>query len=218
MTGSEPAQDTRDRLLDAAERLFGRDGIAETSLRHITTQAGANLASVNYHFGSKEALFREVVARRLGPISAERLRRLDQVEGTAGVERPCLEELIRAFVAPVLLLCRDPDHGGEDFVRLMGRVHAEPGEWTLQVMEELRESFERFSAAFGRALPDLPEEERIWRFFFLVGATIHTMASGCKLRYLAGDKCDPSDVEGIVRRLTAFLAAGFRAPAEDGEG
>ena len=67
-------------------------------------------------------------------------------------------------------------------------------------------------------LPDLPEEERIWRFFFLVGATIHTMASGAKLRYLAGGRCDPTDVEGIVRRLTAFLAAGFRAPAEDGEG
>ena len=212
MTGSEHTADTRERLLDAAERLFAREGIAETSLRHITAEADANLASVNYHFGSKEALFREVVARRLGPISAERLRRLDAIEAAAGTRRPCLESIIEAFVAPVLLLRRDPAHGGEDFMRLMGRVHAEPGEWALQVLAELRESFERFAAALGRALPELPEEDRVWRLFFLVGATVHTMASGSQLRNLAGDAYDPTDVEATIRRLTVFLAAGFRAP------
>ena len=65
---------TRDRLLDSAERLFAENGVDATSLRHITNDAEANLASVNYHFGSKEELFRQVFARRIGPINQERLR------------------------------------------------------------------------------------------------------------------------------------------------
>ena len=86
-------------------------------------------------------------------------------------------------MAPVLLLSRDPPHGGEDFVRLTGRVHPEPGEWPMQLMDELRESFERFAGALGRALPELPEDERICRLFFLVGAPAHTMTAGSRLRY-----------------------------------
>ena len=48
--------DTRKRLLEATEWLFIECGYEAMSLRHVTARAGANLAAVNYHFGSKEAL------------------------------------------------------------------------------------------------------------------------------------------------------------------
>ena len=80
MSVNNTTHDTRDRLLDTAERLFAERGVDATSLRHITTEAEANLASVNYHFGSKEALFRQIFARRIGPINEERLRLLDACE------------------------------------------------------------------------------------------------------------------------------------------
>jgi len=57
--------DTRDRLLDASEGLFASRGYAATSVRDITTEAGCNLAAINYHFGSKHNLYREVFRRRL---------------------------------------------------------------------------------------------------------------------------------------------------------
>ena len=204
--------DTRERLLDAAERLFAENGITETSLRTITTEAGANLASVNYHFGSKEALFREVIARRLGPINQERLRLLDACERAAGDAPPPLEAVIRAFVAPSLHLRHEPAHGGEHFMRLMGRVHAEPGEWTRWALEQFKESFEHFAAAFGRVLPDLPKEELLWRMFFLIGVTAHTTGAAYKLKFFAAGHCDFSDVESSIRRLVTFAVAGFRAP------
>lgn len=212
MSPEHPSTDTRQRLLDAAEHLFATTGIAETSLRAITAEAGANLASVNYHFGSKEALFQAVIARRLGPINEERLRLLTAVEAEGGDGLPSLERIVEAFVRPIVRLRGDPAHGGENFMRLMGRVHAEPGEWTLRALDEFRESFEIFDAAFGRALPDLPEEERLWRMFFLIGVTAHTTAAGFKLQHFAGDRCDPNNVEATVQRLVAFAAAGFRAP------
>lgn len=65
--------DTKDRILAAAEALFMEQGYAATSLRAITAQANVNLAAVNYHFGSKEALIREVFDRRLGPLNQARL-------------------------------------------------------------------------------------------------------------------------------------------------
>ena len=54
--------DTKERILDAAERLFAREGFHNTSLRAITGEADVNLAAVNYHFGSKEALLDAVIS------------------------------------------------------------------------------------------------------------------------------------------------------------
>ncbi len=57
--------DTKVRILDAAEKLFGRDGFDATSLRDITTEAHVNLAAVNYHFQSKDSLIDAVIQRRI---------------------------------------------------------------------------------------------------------------------------------------------------------
>ena len=77
--------DTKNDLLEAAEKLFAEHGFARSSLRAITREAGANLASVNYHFGSKEGLVRAVFARRLEPLNQERLALLDRcLESAAG--------------------------------------------------------------------------------------------------------------------------------------
>ena len=210
--------DTQERLLDAAEHLFATEGIAETSLRAITAEADANIASVNYHFGSKEALFQAVIARRLGPINDERLGLLAAAEADAGEAPPTLEAVTEAFVRPIIRLRHDSSHG-EHFMRLMGRVHTEPGEWTLRALEEFRESFQRFAEVFARILPELSEEERLWRMFFLIGVTAHTAAADFKLQHLAGDRCPPTDIETTSRRLVSFAVAGFRAPvpSEDGE-
>ena len=72
--------DTRERILDAAERLFMAHGYDGTSMRMITGEAAVNLAAVNYHFGSKEMLMKEVFRRRLGWLNEERLRVLDEME------------------------------------------------------------------------------------------------------------------------------------------
>src|ERR1700682_4102017 len=66
--------DTKTRILDAAESLFMEHGFEATSLRSLTTAAGVNLAAVNYHFGTKEVLFRAVLTRRLDPMNQERGR------------------------------------------------------------------------------------------------------------------------------------------------
>src|SRR5207249_7612515 len=69
--------DTKLRILDAAERLFAQQGF-DVSIRAITDEAGVNLAAVNYHFQSKEALLDAIIARRIEPVNKRRLEMLDR--------------------------------------------------------------------------------------------------------------------------------------------
>ena len=120
--------DTKERILDAAERLFGERGFLGTSLRSVTAEASVNVAAVHYHFGSKQALVEAVLARRATPMNEERLRLLDELEAAcAGPELP-LEGVLRAFFAPVIRMHFEPGSGIQLLPRLMSRAITDAGE------------------------------------------------------------------------------------------
>ncbi len=200
---------TKDRILDAAEHLFARDGIEAPSLRAITAEAGVNLAAVNYHFQSKDALVRAVIARRVVPVNQRRLELLEACERAAGDGPLQLEEVLDAFVRPVVEIA---SHARE-FVPMMGRMYTEPAELMEQVYKDHMEPVgRRFISAWQRALPDLPHVELLWRLHFSMGALGHTMGANHILRLFSDGQCDPSDVEGTLRRLEAYILAGLKAP------
>lgn len=204
--------DTKEHLLDAAERLFAERGLAQTSLRAITQEAGANLAAVNYHFGSKEALVRAVMHRRLAPLNEDRLALLSEAERHAEDGRASLEAILQAFVLPPFRLL---EGGNEPFTRFLGRLHFEADEGVQQlIVDAFRPVIERFAEALASTLPQLAAEDVLWRFHFAVGAMAMAVANRHLLALYSGGRCDPNDVEGAVERLVAFLAAGFREAAE----
>src|SRR5437879_1658789 len=92
--------DTRERILQTAEKLFAEQGYAATSLRQIIGKAGVNVAAIHYHFGSKEDLLDELVHRKAEPVNRERLVRLDRVEAIANGRPPSVEEILAAFLTP----------------------------------------------------------------------------------------------------------------------
>ena len=69
---------TKAAVFAAAERLFALHGFQNVSVRDITADAGVNLASVNYHFGSKDALLFEIFRRRTAELNRERARMLHE--------------------------------------------------------------------------------------------------------------------------------------------
>jgi len=201
---------TKDRILDAAERLFARDGIEATSLRAITAEAGVNLAAVNYHFQSKDALVIAVIERRVGPLNERRLALLDACEREAGEGPLPLEKVLDAFVRPVVEIFAGH---ARDFAPLMGRLYTEPSESVEKIYRSQTGAVvQRFIRAYGRALPELPRNELVWRVHFSMGAIGHTLAASHMLRILSDGECDPSDVEGTVKRLEAYMTAGLKAP------
>jgi AcrR family transcriptional regulator len=203
--------ETKQKILDTAERLFGDQGYAATSLRHIIADAGVNLAAIHYHYGSKEELLDEVVMRKAAPVNAERLALLDRCEAEAGSGPLAVERVLEAFLAPTFSVAdRSPQ-----FVRLMGRMYGD-GLMTMIVERHFQPMVTRFIEAFRQALPDLPNEELLWRIHFMIGTMAHALFGPPNIR--SGVEPTSLDAQGVVQRLVVFLGAGFRAPVSRAAG
>jgi AcrR family transcriptional regulator len=202
--------DTKERILDAAERLFESHGFAGTSLRAITSRAGANVAAVHYHFGSREALLRAVLARRIEPINRARLTRLATLEARA---ETTLEEILEAFLAPAL----EGFDADASYARLPGLILQEPAEQARALVEELfGEVARRFHAALARRLPHLESGEVLERLRFAVGVLVHHLAGIDPLLFDQGRPVGRARRRRLLADMVAFLAAGFRAPSAHG--
>src|SRR5262245_37737645 len=142
-------KDTRARVLDVAEELFGEQGLDRVSIRDITRVAKVNLAAINYHFGSKEDLIAAVFERRVVPLNEARLAALELVEKTAGTRSPKLEDILAAFICPALQSSLQASNGGTAFAKLFGRCLSEP---SPQVEALLKKQFEPLAERMQAAL------------------------------------------------------------------
>jgi len=208
---------TKERILDAAEALFMEHGFEATTLRQITAAASVNLAAVHYHFGSKEELFEAVLRRRLDPMNLERLALLTRFENESAPKALSCEKILAAMFIPALRLARDPERGGKNFLRLLGRAYADPAPFIRRFLsEQYAVMIARFKAAFGRALPHLPKQELTWRLHFVMGALSFTLAGTDALKLIAAlSQGRAANDEMLLRRLAPFLIAGLKAPLPD---
>ena len=205
---------TRTRILDAAEELFMQHGFEGTSMRLLTARAGVNLAAVNYHFGSKDALVEAVFRRRLDAVNAERVAALDRLEKEGAGRALEPRAVIRAFLAPSLAMIEDAKGGGRNFARLLGRAYTEPSKQIRGLIGQMyAPAMQRYKAAFAAALPGMPADELVWRMHFMFGTLAYTLAATDTVQLIAGAKPeDRYDARVLEDRLAAFLAAGLAAP------
>jgi len=221
---------TLEKIVRAAESLFEHQGFEATTLRQITAAAGVNLAAVNYHFGSKEALIREIFKRRLTQLNQERLAALDRLEKAAAGRPVKPTKILDAFFGTLLRIAQKDKQGGPTFLKLLGRTLTEPSEFIrVFLASEYEEVLRRFKEALIKSLPDVPREEILWRFHFMLGATAYAIAGTDSLKLLAHEeskenpeaslRSKPKDKESdlmqidrLLPRLMNFLVGGLRAP------
>jgi AcrR family transcriptional regulator len=210
----KPQSETQIRILDTAEELFMQHGFEGASMRMLTAKAGVNLAAVNYHFGSKDALIEAVFHRRLDAMNAERIAELERLEKEAAGKALTPDAIIRAFIGASLRMIEDARGGGRNFIRLLGRAYTEPAKPIRALIGQMyAPAMERFKAAFSRALPELPRDELVWRMHFMFGTLAYTLAATDTVQLIAGAKPeDRYDAQVLQDRLTAFLSAGLLAP------
>ena len=207
--------DTVDRILDAAEELFAERGFSETSLRMITSKAKVNLAAVNYHFGSKNALIHAVFARFLTPYSATLESSFDELEAECqGGEPPSLNRILWALTESAVRMPQRNDKGISIFMRLLGLAYTQSqGHLRKFLEEEYSQPFGRFMSLLKEATPELSAVDRYWRIQFMLGATAFTMSSSDALIGILETKIGvETSVQEIAARLVPFLAAGMKAP------
>ena len=205
--------DTRDRILDVAERLFAARGIENVTLRDITSEAGVNLAAIHYHLGSREELLRAIFVRRMMPLLEERLQRLRAMPDLSDTGAQ-VEHIVRAFVEPAM----EYDCSTEDFLvhRLITRLTVYEVSNPVDVFDYvLRDCHDRFLEAFGRALPGLDRDQLAYRFEFMFGLVSHATALRAKLMAPDRENHGIGDPDRLVPELVMSIVAIFTAQEID---
>ncbi|AQA09507.1 TetR/AcrR family transcriptional regulator [Streptomyces samsunensis] len=201
--------DTRTQILDSAEALFAERGYRGTSVRAITDGAGANLAAVGYHFGSKAELWAAVAHRVIEPINAAQNAGLDRL--LAQSSNPRVPELVEAFAGPLFDVTPQGDKGGARTSRLVMKILSDPADearsWTGPTQDRVRD---RYLAAFKRALPGISAQELGFRLRGLLAVTAVDRIDIDTQRHSTGDF--PAQDDAVRRFAITFLAAAMSAP------
>ena len=205
--------DTRERLLNTAQRLFAEQGFKATSLRHITQEANANVAAVNYHFGSKEEMLNELIRRRVEPINDRRYALLEKYRAEAGGQPIPLEKIFEALFLPFFqAVAPDTEKDKMNLIRIIERVLSEQPTLMRSVYEEhFKKLTITIMEALSETMPELETAELHWRFHFALSLMLSSMTTRQRIGHTSKGLCDPEDIEEMVTRLIQFICAGFRA-------
>ncbi|USD33437.1 MULTISPECIES: TetR/AcrR family transcriptional regulator [Vibrio] len=201
---------TKEKILDVAEALFAEHGFNDTSLRTITSKAGVNLASVNYHFGDKKTLVRAVLNRYLEafmPAVQDALINLNLNEDYA------MSDVFESLRGPLRALNDVRPNGTSRFMLLIGRGYTDvQGHLRWFITTRYQDTLSLFTESVMKANPKLTQEELFWRLHFTLGTCVFTMASSQALMEIAENAYGKQmDAKSIVDQLIPYLAAGVAA-------
>ncbi|EGR4245127.1 TetR/AcrR family transcriptional regulator [Vibrio cholerae] len=201
---------TKEKILDVAEGLFAEYGFNDTSLRTITSKAGVNLASVNYHFGDKKTLVRAVLNRYLEAFMPEMKQSLERLNERDDYD---MAEVFEALRVPLRSLSELRPNGTSRFMLLIGRGYTDvQGHLRWFITNRYNDVLTLFTDSVLKANPNLTRETLFWRLHFTLGTCVFTMASSQALAEIAendfGSKVDP---KSVVDQLIPYLAAGVAA-------
>lgn len=198
---------TRLRLLFMAEELFAERGIAVVPLRDIGIAAGQkNNAVVQYHFGDRESLIREIIVHRAATSEAHRVEWLaDLLEDG----QPQVGDLVRVFVHPLAAHLEDGNH----YLAFMSRYIIERGGYLgLESSGVPSATVHTLRSLLGRLLPDLAPEVLEERWTMMQTNTVHTLA---RYQVLMKSGKLGSPIEVLLDDVVAYHTAGIEAAPAD---
>lgn len=203
------AKHTKTAILDAAESLFATQGFNQTSLRSITQVASVNLASVNYHYGSKKNLIQAVFKRYfdvLIPNVEKTLETFTPSEGASG-----LVHLFEAVIPSMLSLDKVSHKGASTFAALLGKGYTETqGHLRWFIMQNYGSTVLRLVDMIQRCLPHVEKEVIFWRLHFALGSFIFAMASSQALTEIAqSDYNRTATLKDLIEQIVPFIAYGM---------
>ncbi|MET0451147.1 MAG: TetR/AcrR family transcriptional regulator [Mycobacterium sp.] len=204
---TDGADTRRGRILQAAERVFAREGYHGTTLRTIATSADVKLSLLVYHFDTKLSLYRAVFDRRQY-VNDQRLELLRSVD----VASPdAIDSLVSAFLDPVLRLHDDP--ADIWFARLALREASDPSSQQRGIIRDLFDPMAReFIETIRRVNPGHEPGFYTWSYLFAVGALTSSAFDGRAVDLGQDDETTASPPgDSKAATLRTFIAAGWGA-------
>jgi AcrR family transcriptional regulator len=201
------ASDTREALLDAAERLFAHHGFYGVTVREVARAAGVDPALLHYYFDTKRGLFDAAFLRRAKILNEERVAALEAYERS--VSKPTVEGCLAAFMRPVMARWAEGGPGWKNYFRLVAVVN-NSAEWGGETMGRyFNPAIQRLIALLRKALPEANEADLYWGWNFVSGALTLAFAETGRIDGLSGGLCRSDDVAAIEARMAPFMAAGI---------
>jgi TetR/AcrR family transcriptional regulator, regulator of cefoperazone and chloramphenicol sensitivity len=214
MSTQTPVSDseTRQRVLDAAVKLFAERGFKNVTIRDVCREAGANLAAVNYYFRDKLGLYKEVVQ-----LAADAMDRHKQAAMDAG-EGQTPEEQLRAYIQSFLhsMLGEEPDERTSLIEKLVGREMGDPSPaFDLIVDKGIKPSAGRLGALVAQLLGCSADDQRVWQTALSIQSqcVFYKLSKPVFARMAPELKFTPDVIDGIANHIAAFSLAGIRALA-----
>jgi AcrR family transcriptional regulator len=201
-------RETRDRLLHASEQLFASRGFKDVTVRDIARAARANVAAVNYHFGDKQGLYREVLQ-----VAIDAIRETNEAGRRAAEGHPPAEQL-RRYLSVFLRRVLNPEY--ETVHRLIQREidHPTPAMDAL-VEQAARPRLEFLGAVVAELMECDPADPRVLRCVgsILAQTIIWVRKNPIAERLGFVFKPTPDNIDMVARHITDFSVAGIRAVA-----
>ena len=197
--------ETRERVLQAAQRLFGERGLRHVTVREICAAAEANVAAVNYHFGDKLGLYREVLQTAI-----DGMRGTNEEAQRAGAGRPP-EEQLRLYVGIFLRRLLRPENAAVH--RLIQREINDPTP-ALDVLVEqgVRPRVLYLSGVIARILECDPRDPRVLRCVASVQAqSMSYLPNPIAARLGLVFRPTPAAIAAAAEHIATFSLAGMRA-------
>jgi len=198
--------DTKTRLLDAAERLFSDRGFGAVSHRDVALAAGANLAAVNYHYGSKDQLIRAVIKRRMDSINARRLAALARAERQEESAPVPTETILEALLGPAV----EDSNGGFETFLWIGSAGSPYRNYFIRLMAPV---LARFASALRRQLPARSDEDCQWYIYFSLTILAFMLADSRFVSGFSSSLEKSKDASMITRRAIQLVRAGLNGQA-----
>ncbi len=202
--------DTKVRILAAAEKIILKQGLQAASLRAITAKAKVNIAAINYHFGCKENLIREVFARFILPLDKERTRLLEEARAGAGDAVLPVEDVVRAFLVPWFSFKQEHQKLINTFAALYSNRSRADRPFKDLIQEIARQAYGTFTDAIAAALPEVPRETLLLRTNLAIVTAAGVVLNDWLTESLAAMSGGPIQEKDLI----AFVVNVIEAPGD----
>jgi AcrR family transcriptional regulator len=198
---SQRSLESREKILDAAERVFAWAGFDGSTMRDIAAEAGVPVGLVSHHGGGKDHLFAEVVARRAECLSLLRLSALNTARAKGSLTG---EIVIRSFIEPYVEKARVGGDQWLAYARIVALVSADP-KWSALSAAHFDPTAQTFIMELAKLYPKAAPSAVAECYVYAISAMLALLTSRWRIEALSGE--EGGDLDGLI----TYCAAGLEA-------
>jgi len=201
---------SKNLILDTAEKLFAQKGYDGASMRAIAEKAGVAQGLIHYHCKTKEQLFEMIISRRSSEINRDRYHLLKKAFEDAKEGLPTIEDVLFTFIRPALE--KGQNNWRRYYTSILGFIsHSDDKRSRYLIDKYYNPIAKEYIKALKKIMPDVDGAEIYWGYFYATGVAVYSMARTGRIKELSDGKLDEENMEEKIERIVKFVAGGLRS-------